>query len=125
MPPLSKIWLAVAVLILLGIGIAFYMFNRTPDSTAPDRFADPERQGIYESGLAACIARASSELEASGASVAESAVQDYCDCAMSRVVEQLTDADIDQYNETEALSDEAMATMNAIAASCSEQYLPQ
>jgi len=124
MPPRIKTWHAVAAMVLVGIAIALFLFYRSQDSKSPDRFADPERQGIYESGLAACFTRARMELAGSGADVAESAIRSYCECAMGDVVEQLTDAEIERFNETEALSDEAMATMNTIAAACSQQYLP-
>jgi hypothetical protein len=115
-------WHVLAAIALVGIGIALFLFYR--GSGSPDRFADSERQGIYESGLAACFTRARAELAGSDAVVAESAIVDYCECAMGGVVEQLTDAEIALFNETETLSDETMATMETIANACSQQFLP-
>ena len=124
MPQRIKTWHAVAALILAGSAIALFLHYRGLDSKSTDRFADPERQGIYESGLAACFTRAQAELAGSEAGVAEGAVQAYCECAMGGVVEQLTDAEIALFNETETLSDETMATMETIANACSQQFLP-
>jgi hypothetical protein len=124
MPQRLKIWHAVAVLILAIGAIALFVHYRDQDSKSIDRFADPERQDIYESGLVACVTRARTELAESEAGVAESAIQSYCECAMGGVVEQLTDAEIELFNETETLSDETMATMETIADACSQQFLP-
>ena len=119
----TKIWYAVAALIVAGGAIALFLHYRDPDS--PDRFADPERQGIYESGLDACIARAQTEVAGAQTGVTGDQIEAYCECAIVGVVEQLTDAEIARYNDDAEFSEETMAMMETIADACSAQFLPK
>jgi len=122
-PKRIKFWHVVAAMFLVGVAIA--LFLRFRDSESTRRFADPERESIYQSGLAACIGRAQAEVAGAQPPVSMEAIEAYCECAMGGVVEQLTETEIDRFYETETLSDETTATMAAIANACSQQFLPQ
>ena len=120
-----KPWYVVAAMFLIGVAVALFLRFQGSESDATDRFADAERQGIYESGLDACIVRAQTELANAQTGVTGDQIEAYCDCAMVGVVEKLTDAEIERYNESAEFSDETMAMMEAIAGACSQQYLPK
>jgi len=122
-PKRIKTWHIVVAMLFVGIVIA--LFLRFRDSESTHRFADPDRESIYQSGLAACIGRAQAEVAGAQPPVSMEAIEAYCDCAMGGVVEQLSETEIELFYQTETLSDETTATMAAIANACSQQFLPQ
>jgi hypothetical protein len=123
--PLQRIkpWQALGAMALVGVAIALFLVYRGMGPDTPDRFADPERQGIYESGLDSCIVRAQTEVAGSQTGVTGDQIEAYCDCAMGGVVEKLTDAEIERFNDNAEFSEETMAMMEAIAGACSQQFL--
>ena len=123
MPQRIKPWHALVAAILVGGAIALFLQfrNSAPEATGP--FADPERNVIYESGLASCVESAQAELSRADTEISDDSIRAYCACAVGEVVTQLTDAEIALFNETGAMTPESTARMETIAEACAKQFL--
>lgn len=120
-PKRIKPWHVWVTALLVGVGVALFLLfrNSEPEATG----ADPERNLIYQSGLAACTERAQDELASSQAGISDAAIQSYCECSMTEVVTQLTDAEIELFYQTERLSDETKVKTETAAEACAQRFL--